>query len=82
MQKSSLRRSVFLGSCSAWRLAMSKLKVGQWLAFNVSDTFITIKSQLSLRKLLMQNYVQKLAHKAYKQKNKQLISIAKLRIEI
>jgi hypothetical protein len=36
------------------------LKQGGVLAFIVSDTFMTIKSHLPLRKLLMQNYVHKM----------------------
>lgn len=36
------------------------LKPGGILAFIVSDTFMTIKSHLPLRKLLMQNYVHKM----------------------
>jgi hypothetical protein len=36
------------------------LKQGGILAFIVSDTFMTIKSHLPLRKLLMQNYVHKM----------------------
>ena len=38
----------------------SPLKHGGVLAFIVSDTFMTIKSHLKLRKLMMQNYIHKM----------------------